>query len=489
MIDSPKGQHRPGPLPLAMLVAVAVMASGVALSADEGARCEWTKKRAAGRYSRCRLFADAAFSKNGDADKLEDRLAGCEQKLLRSFENADQRFGGACKTTGDGVEVEAFLSATADELVAFAEGYESLLGAADCGTGTTYDESTGLCVASTLTCGSGTVLVPELGRCVGEVLFGTAQEDERPGYANVGGEGYLWKRRARMHDARQDGAAAALDGNIYAFGGLGPPTAERYDPETDSWTLIAPLLPLGSTPRRYLGAAAAQGGVYAVGGWEGEWSEEAATSRVERYDPGTDTWKSVADMNVARWLLQVVSLDGLIYAIGGRGEDGNKINSMEVYDPALDRWTPLAPVPTGAGVHGATAYRGRLYVWTDASTLEEYDPRTGRWRQVSDQVASAEGQTVTTQGNRLLAFGGWNGFPEGSHSASAYRLAYGPDGPIIFETERFSMYGRYSFNGDFGNTAVTVDDRVFLVGSSTLRGDEVNEFIRTVSFRRWEGLP
>ena len=62
---------------------------------------------------------------------------------------------------------------------------------------------------------------------------------------------------------------------------------------------------------------------------------------VECYDIRTKQWKYVASMAHARRYVAAAALDGLLYAVGGY--DGFAVlDSVEVYDPRLDQWKPAA---------------------------------------------------------------------------------------------------------------------------------------------------
>lgn len=66
----------------------------------------------------------------------------------------------------------------------------------------------------------------------------------------------------------------------------------RYDPESDSWSAVAPML----MPRGGVGLAGLRGYLYAVGGNDGA----ASLQSVERYNPHTNKWSRVAPMNRRR---------------------------------------------------------------------------------------------------------------------------------------------------------------------------------------------
>ena len=81
-------------------------------------------------------------------------------------------------------------------------------------------------------------------------------------------------------------------GNNY---GDGLSSVERYDPLTNSWTIVSPM----STPRVKHASAALDGKLYACGGWHV--SNRTALTSVERYDPDTNSWGAVAPMKTARY--------------------------------------------------------------------------------------------------------------------------------------------------------------------------------------------
>ena len=76
-----------------------------------------------------------------------------------------------------------------------------------------------------------------------------------------------------------------------------------------------------------------------VGGYCGV-SRECLDS-VERYDPYTDIWTTVASMNCRRSGACVSVFDSKIYVVGGH--DGPTVHkSAEVYNPSTNTWELIA---------------------------------------------------------------------------------------------------------------------------------------------------
>jgi hypothetical protein len=226
-----------------------------------------------------------------------------------------------------------------------------------------------------------------------------------------------------------------------------------------------PALP---SPRWALAAAAdLDGGVYAIGGSD-EYGRAYPT--VTRYT-GTDAgWVSVHSLASARSSLAAATgLDGKIYALGG-AIGLAATGAAEVYDPALDQWSALPPMPTPrAWLTAASGADGRIYsiggqlssfsslpdggvsgTYTASSAVEIYDPATGQWssgpslptarwllaaaRGPDGAIYAMGGQTdqstPTDVVERLSPDGGWETIAPLSSKRSGLGVTVGPDGQL-----------------------------------------------------------
>ena len=61
---------------------------------------------------------------------------------------------------------------------------------------------------------------------------------------------------------------------------------------------------------------------------------------MERYDPRTNRWNSVAPMGTRRKHLGVAVYNNMIYAVGGR-DDATELSSAERYNPQTNAWQPV----------------------------------------------------------------------------------------------------------------------------------------------------
>lgn len=63
--------------------------------------------------------------------------------------------------------------------------------------------------------------------------------------------------------------------------------------------------------------------------------------------------------------LGIVSLDGCLYATGGANYDGGHtiFKSVEKYDPKTDTWTLVADMNHARFGHGVVSHAGKIYVF------------------------------------------------------------------------------------------------------------------------------
>ena len=190
-----------------------------------------------------------------------------------------------------------------------------------------------------------------------------------------------WTRAADMPEPRGGHCASVVDGRIYVLGGYRPGdwsatnTVQEYDPLTDTWRQKADM------PRRrhFFAAATVDGILYAIGGISG----------VDAYDPGTDAWTSRAPLLHRNYSMAAGVIDGKILVVGGAGGgfgDADPQSRVEVYDPLTDTWEARAPMPMNIAMSANTAVvDGMLFVMGGAvagagvgaggrSTLLTYEP-------------------------------------------------------------------------------------------------------------------
>ena len=240
--------------------------------------------------------------------------------------------------------------------------------------------------------------------------------------------------------------AAVLGGRIYVVGGQGVPcsppildTLLVYD-SSSGWSSLASL----PTPRNHLAAVAAEGHLYAIGGFSGSTTSSAA---VERYDPGSNSWAAVpslpmglgdlgaavvvgidesvgeraygvwrtgSPMPAGRFYPATATVGDHVYAFGGYLDvAGSLFNASSFrYNVRSNSWTPLSPMPAAFGAASAAFYGGRIFVsggydgGSGRTSLFIYDITNDTWSAGAPMPSSRAGHIFLALGDRLYAFGG-----------------------------------------------------------------------------------
>ena len=219
-----------------------------------------------------------------------------------------------------------------------------------------------------------------------------------------------WRPLAAMEQPRSEMPAVALDGQFYVPGGLSDQGvihveagAERYDPVTNSWEIIAEM----PAQRHHLAAAGWDRFLYLFGGFTAtDWS---GTSDVWRYDPERDEWTTLNDAPQRFGAGAAVTIADAIYLIGGM-PDGR---SVWQYDPVGDLWRELAPLLEPREHVAAAVLEGEIYVvggrWSgvgERTTVEIYEPLTNSWRFGPELEVARSGHAVVALNGDLFAIGG-----------------------------------------------------------------------------------
>ena len=151
-----------------------------------------------------------------------------------------------------------------------------------------------------------------------------------------------WSTKTPMTQARTGLGVVAVDGKIYAIGGLADlnfkpgcivGTNECYNPGTDTWVTLEPM----PTPRVGFAIATCEGKIYCIGGSTFEQAPPFRSSGInEVYDVATNSWSVKSSMPV----------EGATFA----GVVNDKFFVMAdydlfMYDPVADVWTQKTSMP------------------------------------------------------------------------------------------------------------------------------------------------
>ncbi|XP_008117897.2 kelch-like protein 4 [Anolis carolinensis] len=195
-----------------------------------------------------------------------------------------------------------------------------------------------------------------------------------------------WTVMPPMSTHRHGLGVAMLEGPMYAVGGHDGwsylNTVERWDPQARQWNYVASM----ATPRSTVGVAALNSKLYAVGGRDGS----SCLKSMECFDPHTNKWSICAPMSKRRGGVGVATYNGFLYVVGGHDAPASNHCSrlsdcVERYDPKTDTWTTVAPLsvprdavgicPLGDRLYAVGGYDGHTYL----DTVESYDAQNNEW--------------------------------------------------------------------------------------------------------------
>ncbi|MCP5120540.1 MAG: galactose oxidase, partial [bacterium] len=143
---------------------------------------------------------------------------------------------------------------------------------------------------------------------------------------------------------------------------------------------------------------------------------------VEEYNPATSTWRQLSPTPLEIHHFQPVVLGDTVYvmsAMTGRYPRETPIENIYLYKPKTDTWIkgPAVPQHRRRGCAGTVVYQGKIYL-AGGITLghtsgtngwfDEFDPETGRWRELPDAPHIRDHFPAIQVGGKLYLVGGRN---------------------------------------------------------------------------------
>lgn len=242
-----------------------------------------------------------------------------------------------------------------------------------------------------------------------------------------------WSPLAPLPEGRHHIALAESGGKVYGIGGFSGAipdwrahaTVFVYDARSNRWS-PGPSLP---QPRAEGVVATVGEKIYFIGGrvpaspQAAHISQHTDTRLAEALDTRSGRWERIADAPSARNSAAAAVIDGRIYVVGGRQmvtqADGRQrpvnVATLEVYDPAADRWETRSAMPQAQGGLAATAHGGKLYAFGGEQFVPTskvfaeawvYDPGTDRWSALPPMPTPRHGHGAAVVGNRIFLMGG-----------------------------------------------------------------------------------
>ena len=187
---------------------------------------------------------------------------------------------------------------------------------------------------------------------------------------------------------------------------------------TNSW-VTKPSMPTG---RFGPVTATVNGVIYAIGGR----NADVILANVESYNPTLTlfSWKAKAALPAPRaWSSGAATINGKIYVPGGVGADFGATNTLFLYRPATNTWVQKAPMPVNSFGGASVAINGKLYVVTPTGSntlLHRYDPATNSWTARATGPVGHFFPVAGVIGGKLYVAGTMGSNNQPSHLVSVY---------------------------------------------------------------------
>jgi len=135
----------------------------------------------------------------------------------------------------------------------------------------------------------------------------------------------------------------------------------------------------------------------------------------EVYNPATNAWSTIAPLPQQLDHIQGVEVAGLIYYIGGLQQwPGPNVNTVYIYNPATNTFQQGAPMPRGRGAGSVAVYGGKIYYAgglnnsVAAPWFDVYDPAANTWTQLPDMPTARDHFHAAVVNGKFYAIGGRN---------------------------------------------------------------------------------
>ncbi|KAJ0032473.1 hypothetical protein NQD34_002554 [Periophthalmus magnuspinnatus] len=219
---------------------------------------------------------------------------------------------------------------------------------------------------------------------------------------------------------RKECSACAIGCKVYVTGGRGSENGASkdvwvYDTLHDEWSKAAPMF----VARFGHGSAELDHMLYVVGGHTslaGSFpaSPSVSLKQVEQYDPQTNKWTLVAPLREGVSNAAVVGAKNKLFAFGGTSVNRDKYPKVQCFDPCQNRWSVPASCPqlwryTAAAVVGNHVVVIGGDTEFSASSAYRFNSETYQWSKFGDVTAKRISCHAVASGNRLYVVGGYFG--------------------------------------------------------------------------------
>lgn len=219
-----------------------------------------------------------------------------------------------------------------------------------------------------------------------------------------------WERGRDIPQPVHHPAVRGFEGKLYVIGGHSAESLVHvYDPATGRWSVADGRVP---TPRRAMAIVELHDRLHIIGGTSGT-NGGGGHLEHEAYDPATDTWEKLAPLLEPRDHGYAGVIDDKIYFASGR------LNfilqpELQIYDPKSNSWSFGPPLLEAVSGHTVQVVDNRLYVIggedvpnsTVTNRTQRYDPFAGIWENMTSVPTPIHAAANSVFKGSIYLFGG-----------------------------------------------------------------------------------
>lgn len=219
----------------------------------------------------------------------------------------------------------------------------------------------------------------------------------------------VWKQVAPLPEGYYSGEAVNLNNEVYFVAGRNDasttPFFYKFNPKMNTWIKLADI----PNPATNLALAAVNGKIYAIGG-------DRFQNANREYDPQANSWKLLEPMPTARQHIDCGVYGNNIYISGGLISWKNITKKHEVFNTATNTWSEKAAIPYLVQNASVVTIDSLLYViggagskeniWEDVWTVETYNINTNKWKHINDLPQLLFGTAAVVVNKEIIVLGG-----------------------------------------------------------------------------------
>ena len=207
-----------------------------------------------------------------------------------------------------------------------------------------------------------------------------------------------------MITKREQHESVCSRGVVYVFGGRRNNNVwdtlpvEKYTPSTKTWSVAAEMC----DDRMHFSACAFIDKAFIMGGHH-MLSPDIPLDSCFQFDTNNNQWKKIAGMKEARVSAASVLFEERIVVCGGRGINGDPLNTVEFYDVFSGLWAAMPNMITRKSGHGLAVARSKLYVVAESS-CEVFDDISKRFVALKPPRVHLSVNSVISMDNKLVVY-------------------------------------------------------------------------------------